>query len=365
MQQVAIVYRESSASLPSNSKQTRSVFVAAAGFFLLFSLITIIIPPHCRRWSFFAALKDKHIRLETIPSPKMIIIGGSNIAFGVDSTLIEKKFHVPVVNMGVCYLFGLRYILEEIKDSVKPGDTIVLIPEYEMQNSSIDGEPILSRAIEAYPPSALLILRAYSTSPHTLFTLLNLISRFPGPKWNDFYSTIKSIFDNKQDLFSWIREENRINPRGRVAFNQEGDYLGHLDQANLDATTKLDLIKGMSSEAAHLINDFNTFVKKQKAEFVLIPPPVPKDALAPSHCSPVILHNWPCQPLTVTILAKPERYAFDSSLFYQLAYHLNRAGRSLRTTLVIEDLERYFNEKKQLNRDKKTLSQATVIRDQL
>jgi len=39
--------------------------------------------------------------LKTVPSPKIVVFGGSNVAFGIDSELIEKEFGIPVINDGL------------------------------------------------------------------------------------------------------------------------------------------------------------------------------------------------------------------------------------------------------------------------
>lgn len=48
-----------------------------------------------------ASLIDKVERLESIQEPKIVLIGDSNLAFGIDSERIEEAFGMPVVNMGL------------------------------------------------------------------------------------------------------------------------------------------------------------------------------------------------------------------------------------------------------------------------
>ena len=48
-----------------------------------------------------ASLIDKVQRLESIHEPKIVLIGDSNLAFGIDSEKIEEAFDMPVVNMGL------------------------------------------------------------------------------------------------------------------------------------------------------------------------------------------------------------------------------------------------------------------------
>jgi len=53
----------------------------------------------------------KHQLLDSIPSPRIIIAGGSNNAFGINSRLIEEAFELPVINLYICrswYAFYYR-----------------------------------------------------------------------------------------------------------------------------------------------------------------------------------------------------------------------------------------------------------------
>ena len=48
--------------------------------------------------SLFASY-DKHQRLSSITEPKIILVGGSNLPFGVKSKMLEDSLGMPVVGM--------------------------------------------------------------------------------------------------------------------------------------------------------------------------------------------------------------------------------------------------------------------------
>ena len=65
-----------------------------------------------------ASLIDKVERLESIEEPKIVLIGDSNLAFGIDSEKIEEGHGIPVVNMGLHGGFGcLLYPTTRQRDS--------------------------------------------------------------------------------------------------------------------------------------------------------------------------------------------------------------------------------------------------------
>jgi hypothetical protein len=77
-------------------------------------------------------LIDKRVMLDDTPSPRVILVGGSNLMFGVDSAVLEQTLGLPVVNMGVFGGLGMLAPLDVILPHVRPGDSVVLVPEYEM-----------------------------------------------------------------------------------------------------------------------------------------------------------------------------------------------------------------------------------------
>src|SRR6185503_7764309 len=60
----------------------------------------------------------KHQRLVSAPSPRIILIGGSNLLFGIDSPMIEQQTRYHPVNMGLVGGLRLDYIINEIKDDL-------------------------------------------------------------------------------------------------------------------------------------------------------------------------------------------------------------------------------------------------------
>ncbi len=62
--------------------------------------------------------------------PKLIVTGGSGAHYTINSDLLTKELDRPVVNLGIDGPVGLDVILASVLDTVKPGDVVLLIPEY-------------------------------------------------------------------------------------------------------------------------------------------------------------------------------------------------------------------------------------------
>ncbi len=63
-------------------------------------------------------------------SPRLLITGGSGAHYTIDSQVIEAGLGMPVINLGLDGPIGLDVILPSVIEEVKPGDIVLLIPEY-------------------------------------------------------------------------------------------------------------------------------------------------------------------------------------------------------------------------------------------
>jgi hypothetical protein len=64
--------------------------------------------------------------------PRLVVIGGSGSLLGVDAELLEMKLGVPTVNFGLHAGLGTEYLLYRSRREIRPGDSVLLCPEYEL-----------------------------------------------------------------------------------------------------------------------------------------------------------------------------------------------------------------------------------------
>ena len=84
-------------------------------------------------------------RLRTTESPRLILVGGSNVAFGVDSKMLADSLKMNPINFGLHAGLSLRYIMRDVIRYSRPNDLIILMPEYEFFYNKGGGEcPTLS-----------------------------------------------------------------------------------------------------------------------------------------------------------------------------------------------------------------------------
>ena len=107
--------------------------------FLQFILLLTICPQYTHEYT--ASFIDKINRLESINEPKIILVSNSNLAFGIQSDLIESQFGMPVVNLGFHGGLGNAFHERMSLFNLREGDIIIISHlEYADDDTILDPE---------------------------------------------------------------------------------------------------------------------------------------------------------------------------------------------------------------------------------
>ena len=87
--------------------------------------------------TFLGELEEKHKRLTSLKEEKIVLIGGSNLAFGLDSEKLQEYVGMPVVNYGLYATIGTKAMLDMSRSHIKEGDVVVICPETDKQTYSL------------------------------------------------------------------------------------------------------------------------------------------------------------------------------------------------------------------------------------
>ncbi len=68
--------------------------------------------------------------LKDMPSPRLIIVGGSNVATGFDSRITHDSLGINVLNFGTYEPVGLKFMTDIVCKYAREGDIVVFAPEY-------------------------------------------------------------------------------------------------------------------------------------------------------------------------------------------------------------------------------------------
>lgn len=92
--------------------------------------------------TYYAELYDMYLRLRNTNGNKVVVIGNSNVAFGVDSALMESLLReggldYSVCNFGLYGSLGTRMMLELSRGYIGEGDIVIFVPEIAEQPLSL------------------------------------------------------------------------------------------------------------------------------------------------------------------------------------------------------------------------------------
>jgi hypothetical protein len=283
------------------------------------SLLQALIAPKIRdENAFVGATIDKEKRLSELKSPRLIFIGGSNLAFGLDSKTIADSLKMNVVNMGLHAGLGVAFVLNQAENYIKKGDKIVLSVEYGLTN--LGDKKLFTQLIDIHPNSANYLGNSFNDK-------LRLIDI-------NWQRCVSSLF------FAAIQNPNEKVYK-RSGFSAEGDVLAHLDQpqaAHLANMGKMDFRD--YSEEITVLNAFIDAANQKGAQvFYTFPTYIESEY----KLNKSVLNQYENQfknQLHCPIINTPETFVFPNEDFFDTAYHLNKNGREKRTELMIKILKK-------------------------
>jgi hypothetical protein len=80
----------------------------------------------------------KEAAAQCAEGPRILLVGGSATLFGVRAGQIEDATGVPSFNLAVHAGLGAKYALDRAERLLRPADTVILIPEYELYDCGED-----------------------------------------------------------------------------------------------------------------------------------------------------------------------------------------------------------------------------------
>ncbi len=295
------------------------VAVAVVGVFLL---------PLSDDHSYLLADRDKRAAAARARSPKIVLVGGSNLAFSVDSGLLEARTGRPVVNMGVNAGLGLDYMLAEVAPLLRPGDTVVLAPEYQLLACGCaDGAVILS--LLDVDRTAAASLDASSVRPVARATLAYVRDKLYRIRaWHGLTAVpfgppyVREAFDARGDILDSMRGRGESAAGGTV----EG---------------RIDIGDGRLAEATRtLLAGFAARADAAGVAFLVAFPPLPEREFRRQERAFLRLESELTASLGSRVISRLPEYVFPDAEFLDTVYHLRLAGRRVRTERLLADLAR-------------------------
>jgi len=321
----------------SDCKTNNTAFRPFRRFIALFLAVLLILPvtallviftPDVYGETFLGALSPKLERLKNTEGERLIVVGGSSVAFGLDSKLLHEYTGYEVVNFGLYATLGTRIMLDLSADYIKEGDIVILAPELDSQTLSMYYN---AEAVWQAAGSDLSILK--------------------GVDFDNYSETIAQIPEYLSNSLSrFFRKSGSISPEGIYrsdSFNEYGDISYPRDYnvmaANYDVNQIISLTPELyEQEFISYVNEYIEFVEKLGGTVYYTFCPINKSALSKDTSAETIaeFYRYVLENIHCPIISDPNSLIMDEGYFYDTNFHLNDAGVRVRTAKLIEDIFR-------------------------
>ena len=287
--------------------------------------IGFLLPPQFEN-TFLGELSDKYDRLYSIDQPKIILLGGSSVAFGYDTKLMEERLGKPVVNFGLYASLGTKVMMDLAADAIREGDIVILAPEINAQTLSLyfNGE-IFWQAADS-----------------------------------DFSMLAKVGKDNRNALLGnfWGYTKEKIyhamngapDPSGvynKASFDQYGDLIYERPQNTMDGgydvTTPIELTPEiLDDEFVAYVNNYIARAEQKGATMYFTFSPMNERAIKKDseEETPWQFYDAVCRALDCEVISSIEDCIMEAGYFYDTNFHLNDSGVVVRTASLIRDIRR-------------------------
>lgn len=285
----------------------------------------------------------KHNLLAADDPKKIVLVGGSNLSFGTDSTVIETATSCPVVNMGMNGYFGVRFMLEEVKPYLKAGDIVVISWEYDSFYKSVDG-------------SSTDLLMVTKANPKTFGSLnlrqkVGVLRRYPFVAQQKTLRVMGDVYESAASLVSQGEDDlqdtlNILAIEGSANFSPRGDLIGHLNITWPDDLEDGDNISmlPMDQDVLPLMQSFIHEMTSRGVKVMVSWTPIAEDFYA-RHKTEIERLNSQMAAIPEFNMPRPARdFVFPASQHFDTVYHLNAEGRAIRSKILTDDIVTLFGD---------------------
>ncbi len=293
---------------------------------MLVCVLGFAIPDQFEK-TFLGEFDNKVERLYETEGEKIIILGGSSVAFGVDAELLSETLGKPVINFGLYATLGTKTMLDFSRDAIGEGDIIVIAPEHNAQTWSlyfnaesmwqaVDGDFSLLRYIDSEDIPAML-----------------------GGFWRFASSKVRYAMKDEPLDPDGIYNAASFDEYGFIRYRRDKDYNimesipAEEDRFRFDSSM-------ISADFVDYVNEYIAFAEEKGAKVYLSFCPVNENAIASDLTLETLetFTNDLRERFDCEVLGDPNNMIYPYGYFYDTDFHLNSAGAVLHTRQLALDI---------------------------
>lgn len=275
--------------------------------------------------TFMGELKSKYERLKETSGKRIVLVGGSGVAFDCDSALMDDFFpSYEIVNFGMYAGLGTKAVMDLSENYIHEGDIVILSPEQSEQTFSdyFNGEYMWQAADGAFGMLRDLKSENFEAMlgnfPRFALEKLNYVMKGQKPQTDSIYQ--KKSFNTYGDIELDTCREN-ILPNG-YDVNQKVRFTEDVVQP----------------EFMDYMNDWTKRLEKKGAVVWYRYCPVNK--LSVEDMDDLAAYDvFLRQKLDFPVIGNPENSLMEAEWFFDTNFHLNQPGKEVNTVQLIRDMK--------------------------
>lgn len=270
------------------------------------SFMAVVLPYNTNGY-----MREQEVKMAMLSEPgrkpSVVLLGGSNVAFGYDSGLIADSLGMPVVNAGLHASVGLKYIIDDCFPRLKRGDILVLSPEY--------GHFFGDMAYGEAPMADLVFLSRFrlcgKLNWHQWYSLLNNTPKYLRTKLE--YAFLNSLPMAKDSVYSLS------------AFNEYGDVVAHWrnDECRYSESQKpSELGEWNAGVFSYLTNELRKL--QGRGIYIIMCPPVVSHTMYGNNRLNIEYTDSALCACGFRFVSPAAEAVCPDTMFYDTGYHLRR-----------------------------------------
>jgi hypothetical protein len=302
-------------------------FLKMAALFIAALMLTLVALAVALPYNRNGFLREQAVKMRMLSChgrrAVVVLLGGSNVAFGYDSELISDSVNMPVINAGLHASAGLKYIIDDCFPRLRTGDILVFSPEY--------GHFFGKMAYGEAPMADLVYLSGMATAVdlnwRQWYALLNNTPKYLRSKVE--YTFLNALPMAKDPVYCLS------------AFNRYGDVTAHWkldDKRFSEPLTTSKLGEWNSDFFGYLIGKMEKL--RARGIRIIVYPPVLAQTAYHNKRLDIEFTDSMLRTTPFPYIVEPRTVVYPDSFFYDTEYHLRKVGAERHSRDLLKILHR-------------------------
>lgn len=281
--------------------------------------------------TYYGVCSKMYQRLESLKErKKIVVIGNSNVAFGVDSALAERLFKEAELDYAVCNFglygsLGTKMMLDLADDFIQKDDIVIFTPEVNAQSLSL-----------------------YFSAKEAWYAIDGDMAMFSAFAEEDKGKLIGNFFGYVSDKYILHESGQMAQGSGVYAAASFDEYcdLKNYSRPYNALPNLVDINNPLSFDVSQFgegfieyVNEWYSEIKKKGAEMYYSFAPMNRKAFAEGISGAEEFYDFIAESFDFPVIGYVEDYIMDPEWFYDSNFHLNEYGMTIRTVNLVNDLK--------------------------